>query len=259
MNEIITVSDAVAIGLVFSRLIGFFISFPVINSQFVPPNVRIMLVIAFSFFIFKFSYINVPKIEDFQLSIIFFLVLKELLTGFLLSTITQIFIAIFSYTAEIIGYFMGLTIANLFDPTFGQISVLDRFYILLFYLLFFITGAYQYFIAGLVKSFEIIPLFEFKISGNVFQYIFEKSSLIFFLSLKMAFPFIVVLLLLNVALALVNRLIPQINVFIVGLPLQIFIGLLALSIGASAVVYYGSSVMNIFTETFLKAIKSIGI
>ena len=189
----------------------------------------------------------------------FLLVLKELLIGFFLGVIVQIFVAIFSYTAEIMGYFMGLTIANLFDPTFGQISVIDRFYILLFYLLFFITGAYQYFIAGLIKSFEIIPLFKFEVNEGIFQYIFEKSSLLFILALKMAFPFIAILLLLNIALALVNRLIPQINVFIVGLPMQIFIGLLALSIGASAVLYYGSSIVNIFTETFLRAIKYIGV
>ena len=258
MTPLITVSDALAIGLVFSRLIGFFMAFPVINSQFVPPNVRIMLVIAFSFFIFKFSHVPSVNVNDFQVMGILLLVLKEFLIGLFLSVITQIFVAIFSYTAEIIGYFMGLTLANLFDPTFGQISVIDRFYILLFYLLFFITGAYQYFIAGLIKSFEIIPLFQLKINEGIFQYIFEKSSLLFILALKMAFPFIVVLLLLNVALALVNRLIPQINVFIVGLPMQIFIGLLALSIGASAVIYYGSSVINIFTETFLKAVKAIG-
>jgi len=258
MTSLITVSDAIAIGLVFTRIITFFISFPLINSPFVPLNIRIMLVIAFSFFIFHFSYIKVPPVEDINITFLFILVLKEMLIGFFLGVITQIFIAAFSYTAEIISYFMGLTIANLFDPTFGQISVLDRYYILLFYLLFLITGAYQYFIAGLIKSFEIIPLFELKINTGIFQYILLKSSQLFIIALKMAFPFIAVLLLLNVALALVNRLIPQINVFIVGLPMQIFVGLLALSIGASGVVLFSSSILKLFTEVYLKGIKIIG-
>ncbi len=258
MNQIISVSDAVAIGLVFSRVIAFFITFPLINSSFIPLNVRVMLVIAFSFFIFSLSSMKVPDIENISLTLLALLILKELLIGFLLSVITQIFIAIFSYTAEIIGYFMGLTIANLFDPTFGQISVLDRFFILLFYLLFFVTGGYQFLIVGLIKSFEIIPLFDIHINTGIFEYILLKSSLLFLLALKMSFPFVAILLLLNVALALVNRLIPQINVFIVGLPMQIFLGLLSLAIGASVVIYYGNHIMEMFVKIFLKAVKIVG-
>ncbi|RMA97477.1 flagellar biosynthetic protein FliR [Hydrogenothermus marinus] len=257
MKPLITFPEAIAIGLVFSRLIGFFISFPIFNSQVVPLNVRIMLIISLSFFIFHFSNVNIPNVSDINLVFLFMLVLKELLIGILLGVITHIFIAIFSYAAELIGYFMGLTIANIFDPTFGQVSILDRFYIFLFYLLFLITGAYQYLIVGLVKSFEVVPLFELKIDSGIFEYILLKSSLIFLLALKMAFPFVIVLLMLNVALALVNRLIPQVNVFIVGLPMQIFVGLLALSIGASGSILFASYVMKLFTKIYLKAVMNI--
>ena len=114
------------------------------------------------------------------------------------------------------------------------------------------------FFAGLVKSFELIPVFEFTISDNVFGFILSKISLLFLLALKMSFPFVLVLLILNVALALINRLIPQVNVFIVGLPMQIFIGLLSLAIGVSALVYFSNSLMNIFVENYLTTIKILG-
>ena len=258
MNQLITVSDAITFGLVMSRLIAFFSAFPVINSNFVPLNVRLMLVVAMSFFVMKFSNISTINIEDFSLFWMFMLVIKEVLIGFFLGILTNIIVGIFSYTAEIIGYFMGLTMANLFDPTFGQISVIDRFFILLFYLMFFISGSYIVFFAGLVKSFEIVPLFKLEISQSAISYILQKTTLLFILALQMAFPFILVLLILNVALALINRLIPQVNVFIVGLPMQIFIGLLSLAIGASALVMFSQSLMNIFVENYLSAIKLFG-
>ncbi|HIE59206.1 MAG TPA: flagellar biosynthetic protein FliR [Persephonella sp.] len=258
MTQLITVSEAITFGLVLTRLVAFFSAFPVINSNFVPLNVRLMLVIAMSFFIMKFANIELIEVKDFSVSWMFLLVIKELLIGFFLGVLTHIIIGIFSYASEVISYFMGLTLANLFDPTFGQISVIDRFFILLFYLMFFLSGVYIVFFAGLVKSFEIIPLFELKISDNAVLYVLEKALFLFVLALKMAFPFLLVLLMLNVALALINRLIPQVNVFIVGLPMQIFIGLLSLAIGAAALVMFSKGIMNHFVENYISAIKLFG-
>jgi len=257
MKPLITPAEAIAFGLVLSRVIAFFSAFPVINTNFVPLNVRLMLTVVVAFFIMKFSLKEVPPIEDFSILYMFLLVLKELLIGFFLGVLTQIIVAVFSYSAEIISYFMGLTMANLFDPTFGQISVIDRFFILLFYIVFFASGVYIIFFAGLVKSFEIVPLFDIQISEKVFPYIFQKSSLLFVLAVQMAFPIMLVLVILNVALALINRLIPQVNVFIVGLPMQIFIGLISLSVGASAVVYFSDKLMRVFVENYLGLIKII--
>ena len=62
----------------------------------------------------------------------------------------------------------------------------------------------------------------------------------------------------NVSLALINRLIPQINVFIVGLPLQIFIGLLSLAIATSLIIYFSTSVINNFSESYIKLIGIMG-
>ncbi|NPA16666.1 MAG: flagellar biosynthetic protein FliR, partial [Aquificae bacterium] len=140
MNPLITPDMAVAFGLVLSRVVGMFLGFPLINTAMIPLNVRIMLAVSFSFFFMSIFQIKIPY-QDFSLITYILLIFRELLIGFLLGLVVNIFIAAFSYAAELISYFMGFTVANLFDPTFGQISVLDRFFILLFYLLFFVTGA----------------------------------------------------------------------------------------------------------------------
>ena len=257
MNPLITPEIAVTFGLVLSRVIGVFLGFPLINTALIPLNVRVMLVISFSFFFMSIFDIKI-SIENFSLLSYTFLILRELLIGFFLGAIANIFIAAFSYAAELISYFMGFTIANVFDPTFGQISVLDRFFILMFYLLFFITGAYQMVIGGLVMSFKLIPIGQMHINQDIFVYLFEKAPYIFYMAFKIAFPFVLILFIINVTLALINRLIPQINVFIVGLPLQIFVGLATLSIGAGLLVYFSISVINHFAESFIKGIEILG-
>ncbi|WP_457639057.1 flagellar biosynthetic protein FliR [Persephonella sp.] len=257
MNPLITPDMAVTFGLVLSRVIGVFLGFPLINTAMIPLNVRIVLTIAFSFFLMGVMDVKVSS-ENFSLLTYILLILRELLIGALLGLIVNIFIAAFSYAAELISYFMGFTIANLFDPTFGQISILDRFFILLFYLLFFITGAYQMVIGGLVMSFKLLPVGQLTFNPDIFPYILEKTPLIFYIGLKIAFPFILILFIVNVALALINRLIPQINVFIVGLPLQIFVGLAALAVATSLLIMFSISVINNLAETYIKAFGILG-
>ncbi len=257
MNPLITPDVAVAFGLVLSRVIGVFLGFPLINTALIPLNIRVMLVVAFSFFFMSIFDIRI-SVDNFSLIAYLLLILRELLIGFFLGLIANIFIAAFSYAAELISYFMGFTIVNVFDPTFGQISVLDRFFILMFYLLFFVTGAYQMVIGGLVMSFKIFPVGQIYFNPDIFRYIFYKSPYIFYMAFKIAFPFVLILFIINVTLALINRLIPQINVFIVGLPLQIFVGLASLAVGASLIVYFSISVINSFAESFIKGIGTIG-
>lgn len=257
MNPLITPEMAVAFGLVLSRVMGIFMGFPLLNTSLIPLNIRIMLSIAFAFFFMSIFELKIP-VENFSLLHYLMLVLRELLIGFLLGLLVNIFISAFSYAAELISYFMGFTIANVFDPTFGQISVLDRFFILLFYLLFFVTGAYQMVIGGLVMSFEVLPVGVLSFNTQSLVYLFKEAPLIFYLGFKIAFPFVLILFMVNVALALINRLIPQINVFIVGLPLQIFIGLVSLAIATSLIIYFSTSVINKFSESFIKLIGIMG-
>ena len=197
-------------------------------------------------------------IKTYSLDIFVVMVLKEAFLGFSLGLLINFFIAAMSYAAEIISYFMGLTVANMFDPTFGQISILSRLFIILFYILFFTTDAYAYFFATLFMSFKYLPLGLPHFDSGIFPFLIKQSSILFTIAFKLAFPFALILYLLNLALALVNRLIPQINVFIVGLPMQIFVGIAALAVGVSVVVYSGATLLQRVTDEFVFIIKHIG-
>jgi flagellar biosynthetic protein FliR len=232
-------------------------AFPLISSPIIPHNVKVLLVVSFAYFTMLNFNIKL-EIKEYDLLILLTLILKEVFIGFSLGIIVNIFIGAFSYAAEIISYLMGLTVLNMFNPAFGQTSVLSGYFLFLFYLLFFVSGAYQIFIGALFKSFEVIPLSSFNINNGVFEFIIKKSSDIFLLSFQMAFPFILVLLVFNIVLALINRLIPQINVFIVGLPAQIFIGFVILIFASSLIISVGLNFIDRMTNYYLTLMKIFG-
>jgi flagellar biosynthetic protein FliR len=247
---LITPDQAITVALIFSRIIAFFMAFPLISSPIIPHNVKVLLVVSFAYFTMLNFNIKL-EIKEYDLLIFLTLILKEVFIGFSLGIIVNIFIGAFSYAAEIISYLMGLTVLNMFNPAFGQTSVLSGYFLFLFYLLFFISGAYQIFIGALFKSFEVIPLSSFNINNGVFEFIIKKSSDIFLLSFQIAFPFILVLVVFNIVLALINRLIPQINVFMVGLPVQIFIGFVMLIFASSLIISVGLNFIDKMTNYYL--------
>ncbi|NPA04280.1 MAG: flagellar biosynthetic protein FliR [Epsilonproteobacteria bacterium] len=255
---ILTPQEAILVALATTRVIALLMAFPFLNSNLVPLNVKIFLVLSLSFWLIKELHLETST--SFNFSLFWFLgaITKELLLGFSVGLIANIYIAAFSYSAELISYFMGFTVANLFDPTYGQVSILNKFFILLFYLLFFVSDAYLYFISAIALSLQTIPLGLVPIEGELWKFILEISGNLFSIAFKLAFPFMLILYLLNISLALVNRLIPQINVFIVGLPVQIFVGIAALLVGASVIVYGGVNFVQRMGEDFLYLIKQLG-
>ncbi|TCK03872.1 flagellar biosynthetic protein FliR [Phorcysia thermohydrogeniphila] len=244
MSQLIDLNVLSLFLLVLLRVGAFMLAFPFFSTAFVPPNVRVFLIVAFSFYLSELIGVSPFNIIELDTVSLFILVLKEVLVGVALSISVLVFYAIVIYAAELLSYLMGLTVVNMFDPTFGMVSVIGRFFVFLFYLLFFTTGAYRLFIAAMVESFHLIPPGHFHVSDSLLSFFLSESSLIFILGFKLAFPFLITLFITNLILALINRLIPQINVFIVGLPFQVFVGLLFLAIGFSVVVYVSEDLVK---------------
>ncbi len=257
MTPLVTPADAVAISLVFTRIIAILMSFPFINTTLLPRNVKILLVVALALFITKTMHVSID-IDTLTPGSYIWLLFRELLIGFGLGLLANFFISAFSYAAEIISYFMGITVANIFDPTYGQVSILSKFFIFLFYMIFFVSGAYEYFVSTLFASFTYYPITATGFDEGFWGYVIQNSVTLFTLAFKLSFPFALILYLINLALALVNRMIPQINVFIVGLPLQIFVGLAALAAGASLLVLGGVNYIQRMSENILYLIKHLG-
>src|SRR5262249_49646261 len=124
------------------------------------------------------------------------------------------------------GMQMGLSIMNLVDPSTGaSMPVIAQFYGLFATLLFFVLDAHHIFVRGIFMSFDLAPLGAPGFSPGIAVTLTTLVGKLFVMSVELAAPVMAALFLADVALGLVARTIPQMNIFTIGFPLKIALGL----------------------------------
>ena len=134
---------------------------------------------------------------------------------------------------DIVGFQMGLSIANIIDPTSSeQVSIITELQYLVAILVFLAVNAHHIFFSAIIQSYSVLSPLTFHFSGALMQAILSFSKEMFVIAIKLSAPIMAVMLFVNVGLGIVARTVPQINIFIVGMPLQIAIGLIFLGLTA---------------------------
>jgi flagellar biosynthetic protein FliR len=147
---------------------------------------------------------------------------------------------------QLAGYQMGLAIANVMDPAESQqIPVLAQFNNLVALLVFLAINAHYWFIKALKQSYQLVPPFNAHFDGAIAEQLVQLAGNMFVISIQVGAPIIAVLLVTSVALGLVARTVPQMNVFIVAMPLKIGIGLLFLGFSLP---YFSAFLKKIFND-----------
>jgi len=147
---------------------------------------------------------------------------KEVLTGLILGFLVYLFLAAFLMAGQFMDHQAGLMMAGTFDPLFGgQVTMLGQLFYFLAVVFYFSINGHHLLFLSFRESFTVIPLTgPFVAAPVIWQYI-KTCSTMFLLAFQIAAPVIIVLWLLDIALGLLSKAVPQIHVFIVGLPLKV--------------------------------------
>jgi len=131
----------------------------------------------------------------------------------------------------LMGYQMGFAVANVLDPLSNdQVSIIGQ-YLFLFALLYFLTmDAHHVLIKGIADSFTLAPPGSFAASQSSVAWMIGIFGRMFWLGLKISMPVVGAMFLVDVALGIVAKTVPQMNVFIVGLPLKSLLGMFILAL-----------------------------
>ncbi|MEW6447618.1 MAG: flagellar biosynthetic protein FliR [Bacillota bacterium] len=130
---------------------------------------------------------------------------------------------------QLMGITMGFAVAELLDPAGVQNNVVAEFMFLLGLIFFFSIDGHHAVLTALVKSFEVIPLTGGAAGGSTALLVARFIGGIFSTSLQLAAPVLAVMLIVDLSLGLMVRMVPQINVFMLGFPLKVTAGLLMLA------------------------------
>lgn len=157
--------------------------------------------------------------------------LRSLLVGALLAFVVSVPFEAVKYAGQVVDVQIGFAIVNTIDPQSGvQISVLAQLYYLLAALLFFAVDGHHALIAALVHSCTLVPLFTPLDSVGGAWLLLREFSGFFRIGVQVAAPCALVLLLVSVAMGVIVKTVPQINILVVGFPIKIAVGLAALGV-----------------------------
>jgi flagellar biosynthesis protein FliR len=248
-NITISIPGLTTLLFVFLRVGAVLMGLPIFNSQSVPVLFRLAL--AFCIALILLPLVPQAHVPVFYGALDFGLAIgRELLIGFALALAVRMVFAGIQLAGQMAGYQMGLALANVIDPnSSNQVPVLAQFNNLLALLVFLIVGAHHWFILELVRSFSMIPLGGATIHAPVLKVLVALGGEMFAVAVKVGAPVIISQLVASVILGLIARTVPQMNVFIVAMPLQIGIGLFFMGVAMTqTATYFGSLFQHLAIE-----------
>ncbi len=222
--------DLIPFALVLARVAGLFSAIPMFGARVVPNRIKAPLIFSLALLLFPIVRPHqIPAAGDvISLAI---LVIQETLIGLTLGLVSQFVFAAVEFCGQMVGMQIGLSMAALFDPnTQANVPTMAMFQGALATLVFLALGVHHVFLRGIVESYAVIPVGAWHTSPGLLKFLIEASSGILMIAIKLAAPVSVALLATSVALGIVARSFPAMNVFMVSMPLNIGIGFVILGL-----------------------------
>jgi flagellar biosynthetic protein FliR len=154
---------------------------------------------------------------------ILIVIAKEVILGMLLGlSVRTIFMAV-NMAGQLMSYSMGMSMATVYDPEYGQSAEISRLFGIIIMLIFFALDVHHELIYLFARSFEILPIGEINIS-NMLQLGINSGSMVFIMAIKIASPIMVGMAVASLLFGYMYKAAPQINIFFVSYPVYIFVG-----------------------------------
>jgi flagellar biosynthesis protein FliR len=230
--------------LILTRVGGLVLTAPVLSQSRIPPMVKGALSVVVAMVLLPV--VPPPLARDPGLPTLVGWLVLEALVGSLLGLAASLIFAGVATGGQMVGFQMGLTYAGAVDPQFNsQMSPVAELLNLAGLLLFLLLDGHHHLIRALAYSYKLAPVGAFHLTEVRIDRLIAASGALFVLALQVASPIIILLLLTDLALSLLSRLVPQMNIFVVGAPAKIGVGLIMLTLSMPL---FGSLLTAIFSD-----------
>lgn len=238
MLEQFLVSGVFAFMVVFVRFGTAVMIMPGVGDSFVPQNIRLH-------FALGFSLVMTPVVQPYvpypvpMLGQLLLLLLIEFVTGLFIGTIARVLMTALDTAGMLISLASGISNAQVFNPTMAsQGSIFGAFLSIGGVTLLFITNLHHLLIHGIVESYELFPIGQVLNTGDMADLVTRAVSASFMTGFQIAMPFVVISMVLYVGMGVLSRLMPQVQIFMIAIPVQIMLALVVLSLSISAIMLF---------------------
>jgi flagellar biosynthesis protein FliR len=212
--------------LVLVRISAFVIAWPVFSVYSVPGIAKVLFALVLATLLFPV--INKTGLDAKTITDnLYVLLIRETLIGLILGFVTRMFFYAIAIGGNLVGTSMGLASAQMFNPTMeSQSPTVEQFYVVIATLFFLAVNGHYVFLTGLSRSFEVIPL---GLAGpnpaGLYKASLPVMQEVMLSGLQVSAPVLISVFVVNLAMGIIGRAVPQINVLVTSLPINVMVGL----------------------------------
>ncbi len=230
-----------------ARVLGLFAIAPIFANAGIPRRIRLVVGLVVTFALVP-SLPAVPAVSPGSWTGIF-IIAQQMLIGILFGLTLRVVFAAVDIAGELIGLQMGLSFAIFYDPqNAGQSAVLSEFLGLLTMLTFLAMNGHLLTLSVLAESFHLLPISTTPVAAQGFAAAVSWSAVLFSAGVLLALPVVAALLIANIAMGVLSRVAPQLNLFAVGFPVTMVSGFVVLTISLP---YFGTAMERLFEQSFV--------
>jgi len=205
------------------RIAALLMTMPAIGTTLVPTRVRLYLALAITVVVAP-ALPPMPAVNALDLGALL-LIAQQIIIGAAMGLSLQLFFQAFVIAGQIVGIQMGMGFASMIDPVNGvSVAVIGQFFTMLVTLLFFAMNGHLVVIETLIESFTTLPVGEGLLTANLWQLVL-RLGWVMGAALVLVLPAITALLVVNIAMGVMTRAAPQLNIFSIGFPLTLVLGM----------------------------------
>ena len=255
LDVLFSVSNIILFMAIITRISGLFASAPLFSTYPIPMQAKIWLAALIAFILFPIVQYNTAFTAPTTVPALIVILFKEYLIGYTLGFCANILFIGIELGVNMFAIQMGLSASQALNPVSGATSpVITRAYTYLASMIFIALGAHQWLFSALYNSFKSMPIgYLFTFSPAIAEQIITFTSQIFSISLSISLPIFGVLFITDVLLGFTSKMMPQMNIFMVSMPLKIYLGLLLSLIFMRPMAEY----IGVLIERFLSQINLI--
>ena len=206
------------------RIAAMLMAMPVIGTQLVPMRIRLYLALAITLVVSP-TLAPMPEVDMLSLRMLL-LVAEQVLIGVMMGFTLQLLLQVFTVAGQIIAMQMGLAFAAMVDPTSGvSVPVIGQFLLMLSTLLFLVMNGHLVAFEVIAESFVTLPVGDALLVDR-FWLMAGKLSWVLGAGLLLVLPAVTALLVINIAFGVMTRAAPQLNIFSIGFPMTLVLGMI---------------------------------
>jgi len=214
--------------IVLTRLTGMMSTSPLLDTYPIPVQIKVWFMAAVAFIMFPMVLAKITFVMPTNIPELSIILIKEFMIGYIAGFVANIVFVGVEIAAELVSMQMGLTAAQAMNPMTGDTSpILSQAYTILASLIFIGLNGYQWIFSAIYKSFQVMPPgYNIVVTGTFAHNVLYITSQIFVIGLSIALPIFSVLFLTDILLGFVAKMMPKMNIFMVAMPVKIYLGFL---------------------------------